>query len=1186
MEEKNQKKLSQRDESSSQKSSRTLHEEETLAFWEREKIFKQSLSKPSPEGEFIFYDGPPFANGAPHYGHLLASIIKDVIPRYKTMRGFHVPRRFGWDCHGLPVENLVEKELGLTSKKDIESFGIARFNIVAGLSVMRFADEWRKLIPRIGRWVDMEHDYRTMDSSYTESIWWAFKELSKKGLIYEGFKAMHLCPRCETTLSNFEVSQGYKNIEDLSVYVKFELIDDSISTDSGNAKTYILAWTTTPWTLPGNAALAVHPEIKYSLVHAETGKYILASSRIPAVFTGEKVKVEREFKGSELMGKNYIPPFDYYFKSDIKNRENGWKVYGAEFVTIEDGTGIVHIAPAFGEDDLKLGTESQLPFIQHVSVDGKFKHEVKDFPLRPVKPKDNHQEADIEIIKYLASKNLLLAKGKITHSYPHCWRCDTPLLNYAASSWFVRVTEVREKLIEANRQIHWIPSDIRDGRFGRWLSGARDWAISRSRFWGAPIPVWKCASCGKSEYLGSLSEMRARTKSTNRYLIVRHGEAENNMRGVVSANPAHPHHLTPHGRAQVEEVGKKIKHMGVDMIFASPFVRTRETAEIIRTALNLHPQFVKYDERIRELNAGLFDGKPIKNYQEFFSTSLERFSKTPPGGENYTMMRARLMDFIFDIEQRFQGKTILIVTHDSPAWILSAGAAGLSDAEAVSFRGEDDFFINNAEVKELSLWHFPHDGEFRLDFHRPYIDEVSFPCVCGALMKRIPDVFDCWFESGSMPFASVHYPFDTTSRFNPQGGFFKKQSGFPADFIAEGLDQTRGWFYSMLVLSIALFNESAYRSVIVNGIILAEDGQKMAKRLKNYPDPMEIIQRYGADALRYYFLASPVVSGEDIRFAENDVDEAGKKIIARLENVLSFYLLYADSKPPAGSSKLTASHVLDRWIIARLNVLINAVTKGLEEGELNRATRPIGGFIEDLSTWYLRRSRERFKEEGHDKVAALSTFRYVLFELSKVSAPFIPFLSEQLFQHTRLSRDVLSVHLASWPRAARADDKVLEDMEEVRKIVSCGLEARSKAKIKVRQPLGRLRIKNYESRITNKKELIQLIGDEVNIKEVVFDKTIKDEIELDTTITPELKEEGQLRELIRAIQDLRKKEGLEPRTLVVLDLETDATGKQFIEKNKGELVKATSLKDISFASVITEPFVIGTFSFKFKIKKQ
>ncbi|MBI5742770.1 MAG: class I tRNA ligase family protein, partial [Candidatus Niyogibacteria bacterium] len=495
-------------------------EEEVLAFWRENKIFEETLAKDAPRGDlpagrqdFVFYDGPPFATGLPHYGHILASVLKDAIPRYKTMRGFRVPRRWGWDCHGLPIENLIEKELTLKTKKDIEDYGIEKFNRAAKDSVLTYEKDWREIIPRIGRWVDMESGYKTMDASYTESVWWVFKTLYDKGLIYEGYKPMHICPRCETTLANFEVAQGYKDIVDLSVTVKFELRDTNLqihTNDTNESKIYILAWTTTPWTLPGNVALAVNEKIVYAKIKKSKIKnqndnaklkndehYIIAKERIAEVLKDEEYEAVEEIMGAELVGRKYQPLFDYYAKdSELKNRENGWKIYGADFVTTEDGTGVVHIAPAFGEDDMKVGEKYHLPFVQHVGMDGRFKPEVTDFAGMLVKPKSDDEKerlsTDIAVIKYLQEQGSFFSKEKVTHSYPHCWRCDTPLLNYATSSWFVKVTDIKEGangLIENNKKINWVPEHIRDGRFGKWLEGARDWAISRTRFWGAPLPV-------------------------------------------------------------------------------------------------------------------------------------------------------------------------------------------------------------------------------------------------------------------------------------------------------------------------------------------------------------------------------------------------------------------------------------------------------------------------------------------------------------------------------------------------------------------------------------------------------------------------------------------------------------------------------------------------------------------------
>ena len=512
-------------------------ERKILDYWDEHKVFKKSVDERPAERAYVFYDGPPFATGLPHYGSLLTSIIKDVIPRYETMRGKRVPRKWGWDCHGLPIENLIEKELGLKSKKDIEEYGVEKFNKKAEESVLRYADEWKKIIPRIGRWVDMENDYKTMDANYTESVWWVFKTLYDKGLVYEGYKSMHLCPRCETTLSNFEVTQNYQDVKDISVTVKFELEDDPL-TSSGQGRTFVLAWTTTPWTLPGNVALAVNPEIIYVKVKNRDGFFILAKDRLGEILKDAEYKIEKEFEGTDLIGKKYKPLFsvtggpalggDYY--------ENGWKIYGADFVKTDEGTGIVHVAPAFGDEDMELGQKEKLPFVQHVTTDGRFKDEVKDFAGLYVKPKGNPRETDEKITGWLDKNNKLFNRETVEHSYPFCWRCDTPLLNYAAASWFVAVARIKDDLIKNNKQINWVPEHLKDGRFGKWLEGAHDWAISRSRYWGAPLPVWKCGECGEIRVAGSVDDIREGLNGENKLFLVRHGEAEHNVSSIICSS--------------------------------------------------------------------------------------------------------------------------------------------------------------------------------------------------------------------------------------------------------------------------------------------------------------------------------------------------------------------------------------------------------------------------------------------------------------------------------------------------------------------------------------------------------------------------------------------------------------------------------------------------------------------------
>lgn len=1143
-------------------------EEKILAFWEKNDIFKKTLEKSSPKGDFVFYDGPPFATGEPHYGHVVPGTIKDIIPRFKTMKGYRVRRRWGWDCHGLPVENIVEKELKLASKKDIVDYGIGKFNAMAQGSVMKYASDWRKIIPRLGRWVDMENDYRTMDASYTESVWWAFAELYKKGLIYEGFKSMNLCPRCETTLSNFEVTQGYKDITDISVYVKFKLKNEK----SSEANTFFLAWTTTPWTLPGNVALAINPSIKYVKIEINNEKFILAQSRLSVLKT--EYKTLEEIDGKDLIGQSYEPIFNYYADDKkLKNLQNGWKIYGADFVTTDAGTGIVHIAPAFGADDYDLSVKYNLPFIQHVGTDGKFKKEVTDFAGQDVKPKDTaedkankietHQKADIEIIKYLAHKNILFSKEKIIHSYPHCWRCDTPLLNYASSSWFVKVTAIRDKLVNENKKIEWVPKEVGEGRFGNWLSGARDWAISRSRFWGAPLPVWKDIKTEECKVIGSINDLKKYSHAKNTYYICRHGEAENNTKAIISSRADNPHHLSEIGKKQASEASKWLSNKKIDLIFTSPFVRTKETAEIISKKLNLDASKIITDNRLTELNAGVWNGKNFNDFMYAFAQK-DRFAQTPEGGENYTDIKKRVGDFIYDMEKSYKGQNILIVSHDTPLFLLETVVQGLDEKQSIALRGSAEHYNKNSKPRKLDFHPLPHNEKYEIDLHRPFIDDIELISEKGNKMQRVPEVFDCWFESGSMPFGEAHYPFNKCDFNHKPGPFSKilgKTKGYPADFIAEGLDQTRGWFYSMLVLGVALFGKSPYKQVVVNGLVLAEDGQKMAKSKKNYPNLMLMVDKYGADALRYFLMSSPVVKGQDFAFSEKGVDEVVKKHIGRLNNIVSFYEMYAPDILEKKSVKkdTVSTHVLDIWIMTRLNEITKDITDNLSKYEVDKASRPIADFVDDLSTWYLRRSRDRFKgEDLSDRDLALSTLRKILIDFTKLMAPFMPFIAEDIY--LRLKGEKESVHLESWPEVSKFDNSVLENMREVRITASLGLEARMKAKINVRQPLLKLTIKK-----SIPTDLLELIKDEVNVEEVVFDKNINEELTLDTTITPDLKEKGTVRELIRAIQELRKEEG---RTIkMILNLELHTTDNDFIElvkRNETQIKKTVKIDQINY----------------------
>jgi isoleucyl-tRNA synthetase len=1204
------------DENKTLKSPAAEREEKILEFWSANNVFQKSVDRVAPKGDFVFYDGPPFATGLPHFGHVLPTSIKDAVPRYKTMQGFRVRRRWGWDCHGLPIENMIEKELGLATKKDILDYGIGKFNQKAKESVLRYADEWRTIIPRLGRWVDMENDYRTMDASYTESVWWAFKELHDKGLIYEGFKSMQLCPRCETTLSNFEVNQGYKDITDISVFVKFEL-----SEKIEGAPTYFLAWTTTPWTLPGNVALAINPDITYVTIEIAdeeknlTYKLILAEDRLSII--KKEYTVISKTKGADLVGKSYKPLFDYYSKTPSAGNQNAWKVYAADFVTTTDGTGIVHIAPAFGSDDMELAKKQNLPFIQHVGTDGRFKREVTDFAGTLVKPKssdsekDAHQKADIEVIKYLAAIHgdqktpALFAKEKIIHSYPHCWRCDTPLLNYASSSWFVKVPDFKDKLVAENKKVHWVPDEVGEGRFGNWLSGARDWAISRSRFWGAPLPVWRTEpdESGKTEsvVVGSLADLKKYSRANNTYFVMRHGEAENNTKSIISSTPTTPHHLTEKGIAQVKEAALWLLDKKIDIIYASPFVRTRETAEVVAEGISFPKEKIIHDEAIGELKAGTYDGVPFSKFIEDFPFE-GRFDTRPPDGkikgENYVDIKKRMGDFIYSLEKKYSGKDagkrILIVTHDSPLFLLISATKGLDQKETIELRGMSEHFSQNAKPIALDFVPIPHSESYELDFHRPFIDEIELIAASGKRMTRIPEVFDCWFESGSMPFGEAHYPFNSRE-FSPNKGalgkvigLFKKSKGYPADFIAEGLDQTRGWFYSMLVLGVALFGKSPYKNVIVNGLVLAEDGQKMSKSKKNFPDLMPVVEKYGADALRYYLLSSPLVRAQEFCFSERGVDEVVKKHIGRLNNVVTFYELYADKKTKGTKDTVDGAdlvvpetkNILDLWIMARISELTKEVTKAMDAYELDKATRPFADFIDDLSTWYLRRSRDRFKSDNlAEKKAALDTMRFVLVKTATLLAPFMPFIAEDMYQKVVGGE---SVHLQQWPLVEKTNDVIIKKMAETRRITSLALEARMKAKINVRQPLATLYLK------TDALESVfaDLIKDELNVKEIKANTSVINEVELDTIISSELKEEGNVREFMRAIQDIRKEKNFTVSDLVKLSVSTNAEGIEFLKKNSGVISKTTGLIDISFSEGITgNEVLIDSFRFVVSIVK-
>lgn len=1154
------------------KSDVALREESILAFWQEHDIFNKSLEKPAgeaPIGYYLFYDGPPFATGTPHYGHILASTIKDAVPRFWTMRGYRVPRKWGWDCHGLPLENLIEKKLGLATKRDIEDYGVKNFNEAARGAVMEYADYWKMAIPRMGRWADMKNDYKTMDSTYTESVWWVFKSLHEKGLAFEGFKTMHLCPRCGTTLSNFEVNQGYKDIKDIAVTVKLPLLDDA-----GNVTdTSLLVWTTTPWTLPGNLAAAINREFEYVKVKVENEYLVIAKGRLSQL--GDVAyEVVEAMKGEVLIGSSYQPPFPFMAGQNF-DKTNAWKIWHADYVELgEEGTGAVHIAPAYGDDDMQLAKANGVPIIHHVDESGRFKEWVEGFNCALVKPKDDdaagvdHKDTDIEILKSLQAAGKIFKKENITHSYPHCWRCDTPLLNYATTSWFVDVPKIKEDLVAANNNVHWVPEHVGQNRFGKWLEGARDWAISRQRYWGAPLPIWKNQLTGEVKVIGSLAELQKYVRqSGNRYTITRHAEAESNTTGVIDAIKDENNHLTAAGKMQAKAAAESMRQSGITRIVHSGMTRARETAEIIAEELSLSPAAVSFDSRLEEFKVGTeWEGKTWAEFNAQFASEEEKFQKTFAGGESRYDLLKRVGQWLYEYEAGHEHEHTLVIGHGSSLFALEAVARGTNHDEMMALKKQG--YLNNAEAKPLLFTPMPHNDLYQLDYHRPYIDEIELFDTDGTKLERIRDVFDCWFESGSMPYAQHHYMGDNPADFEGKC--------FPAQFIAEGLDQTRGWFYSLIVLGTALFGKSPYENVIVNGLALAEDGKKMSKSLRNYPDPMELVDRVGADAIRYYMMSAPIIRGEDLNFSEKEVTEQQRKNIGRLHNVLAMYEMYADGTTASN----TSGHVLDRWIISRLNQLIEEVTAGYESYELDKATRPIADFIDDVSVWYLRRSRERLKgDDVADKVLALGTLRYVLRDLAKVMAPAMPFYAEYLYRAVRAEDGAESVHLTKWPEGGEVDEGLVEEMYQTRGIISAALEQRTKAGIKVRQPLRNLNIATDLS-----EEFYSLIIDEVNVKSV----TRSDNWDLDIVLTPELLAEGAVREVMRAVQDMRKQADLTPSDVISLIIETNDAGKAALETPELRmlLLKTVNATGVTFAETVGQEVVAGEYRFVVNVVRE
>ncbi len=1102
--------------------SRSEREEKVLQFWKDNKIFEKSLEKPSPKGEFVFYEGPPTANGKPGIHHLEARAFKDTIPRYKTMRGYKVPRKGGWDTHGLPVELEVEKQLGLKSKKEIEEYGVAKFNEECKKSVWKYVDIWERFTDRIGYWVDLKDPYITYKNSYIESVWNVVAEADKKKLLYKDYKVVPWCPRCGTGLSSHELAQGYTDVKDLSLYAKFKIV--------GFDKAYFVAWTTTPWTLPGNLALAVGEDITY--VEAKVGEEILVLAKERLSVLTEEYEIIAEHKGSEMVGMEYEPLYNF-----IKPTDKTFRVYTAPFVTTEDGTGIVHTAVMYGQEDFDLGSKIGLPKQHMVSPDGTFIKGTDWLEGRSV----TDESLAVDVLKDLQSRGLLYKKENYTHSYPFCWRCKTRLIYYARDSWYIRMSELRSELMKENEKINWEPSYIKNGRFGEWLREVKDWAISRERYWGTPLPVW-LSQDGEKLVIDSVDTIREYTKkSGNKYFVMRHGGSECNKQDLVSYKNEANDHLTEEGRAQVKKNAKTLEDKKIDLIISSPFARTKETAQIVAREIGFNESDIIFDERLREINPGSYDGKNWEEYHNHvYNVGPNWYEEVIGGGESLREVGRRVGECLYEIEEKYKGKNILIVTHGGPAW-LSFVVSGYYDPRHKEYHvPKTHIFIKefkrfqNAEVRDLPFVPLPHNSDYQLDLHKPYIDDIVL-VKDGKEYKRTKEVMDVWLDSGAVPVASG--------------------TSYPADFISEGLDQTRGWFYTMHAVGAILGKGLAYKNVICLGLIMDKEGKKMSKSVGNIVEPFSAIEKYGVDVLRLW-MYSVNQPGEPKNFDEKSVEEINKRVFNLIDNVYTFYDLYRD-KSLENNKQPESKNILDVWILEKLRNLIEENTKYIEDYKLLEPVRNVRDFIEDLSTWYVRRSRDRLKQEDKE---AKQTLYYVLKSLSKLLAPFAPFAAEELYQKLRIESDVESVHLEAWPEMKKRfslfgnkSKDIIEDMDNVRGIVSLALEARSRANIKIRQPLQKLEAKSKKLEAG----YLELIKDEVNVKEVEIKENLEQEIYLDTTLTPELIEEGKVREIIRNIQETRKEKNLKPTDQMEFAPEED---KDLYKKHREAIERATNTK--------------------------
>ncbi|MDO8560976.1 MAG: class I tRNA ligase family protein [bacterium] len=1113
-------------------------EEEILAFWDKEKIFEKSLKKTRRGKLFVFYEGPPTANGNPGIHHFEARAFKDVIPRYKTMRGFFVPRKAGWDTHGLPVEIQVEKELGLKTKKDVERYGIAEFNEKCRESVWRYKEEWDRFTRRIGFWLDLAHPYITYETPYIETLWWVTKKVWEKNLLYQDFKTLPWCPRCQTGLSTHELGMpgAYKKTKDDSVFVRFRI--------KGKPKESLLIWTTTPWTLSANVAIAANPQIEYTKWKIGD-EYVWSATTPPYDSKGAKPNIVEKISGKALIGMEYEPIYTPELDVKIKTAVP-YKVVGADFVETNEGTGFVHLAPAFGEEDLqtiKKEYGAKYPILETVELDGTMKKGV----IGEGKPVRNANTAVIEDLK---KRGLLFWLLPYEHEYPHCWRCDTPLIYYAKNSWWIRMTALKKELIANNQTIDWVPEHIKDGRFGEFLREVRDWAFSRERYWGTPLPVWECSVCHSLDVIGSIDELASRaTRSGNTYIAMRHGQSETQLLGIAADSDS-KYHLTDKGRKQAERAAEKLKKEKINVIIYSDVLRTKETSQIVARILGV--EMVVPDRRIHELNVGIFDGRPTKEYHDFYRSMEEKFVKPVPEGESLSDLKKRVMDFMRETDERFKNKKILIISHEYPIWILDGASRGLDAGGIIALRGKKDDYIGLAQTMRIPFLRLPRDARGSVDLHRPHIDSFEIPCnKCNGMMKRVSEVIDVWFDSGAMPFAQTHFPFDK-----------KEKLYYPADYISEAVDQTRGWFYTLLAVATLLGRGAPYRHVISLGHVLDKNGQKMSKSKGNVVNPQEMIQKYGADTIRWYFYTiNP--PGEPKRFDEKDLGNKPRGTLATFWNSFVFFDTYVEKVNLGSGKRPKSKNIMDRWVLARLDEIVLAVTDCLEKYDITGAARILDSFIvEDFSRWYLRRSRRRFQkpETKEEKDEAASVMGYALLTLVSLFAPFTPFLSEVVWRELRKKTGAkdASIHLKSWPKAEKIGERekiILSNMKTARELATLALAERAKAALRVRQPLSLLEIPKASFQNLDK-DTLGIIKDEVNVKNIFSGEILR----LDIVLTRELTEEGWVREILRNVQEMRKELGFHPTHRMRLQVVGNSEFDDIIGRWKAFIVKEAGAK--------------------------